>query len=43
MAGAAEQLYVGLSRARCLLAVVGGRELIAEAGERELALNRAAV
>ena len=43
MSRAAEQLYVGLSRARCLLVVVGDPELIAEAGGRELeiALGRA--
>ncbi|CEA09679.1 Nuclease-related domain protein [Arthrobacter saudimassiliensis] len=38
MARAAEQLYVGLSRARCLLVVVGDTELIAEGGGRELEL-----
>ncbi|MDK1361353.1 NERD domain-containing protein [Arthrobacter sp. zg-Y1219] len=43
MARAPEQLYVGLSRARCLLMVVGDQKLIAEAGGRdlELALGRA--
>jgi ATP-dependent exoDNAse (exonuclease V) alpha subunit len=34
---AAEQLYVGLSRARSLLVVVGDRELIAAGGGRDLA------
>ncbi|WP_104161522.1 nuclease-related domain-containing DEAD/DEAH box helicase [Arthrobacter sp. ZGTC212] len=45
MARAPEQLYVGLSRARCLLVVVGDQGLIAEAGGRELelALRRAEV
>ena len=45
MARAPEQLYVGLSRARCLLVVVGDQELITEAGGRELelALGRAEV
>ncbi|PVE19194.1 NERD domain-containing protein [Arthrobacter sp. Bz4] len=40
---AAEQLYVGLSRARSLLVVVGDSTLLAEAGGRELerALGRA--
>lgn len=40
---AAEQLYVGLSRARSLLVVVGDSDLLAEAGGRqlELALSRA--
>ncbi|MBG6180491.1 hypothetical protein [Arthrobacter sp. CAN_A1] len=40
---AAEQLYVGLSRARGLLVVVGNSTLLAEAGGRELerALGRA--
>lgn len=37
MARAAEQLYVGLSRARSLLVIVGDPELIADAGGRELA------
>ena len=43
MARAPEQLYVGLSRARCLLVVVGDPDLITEAGGRELelALGRA--
>lgn len=43
MTRAAEQLYVGLSWARCLLVVVGDPELIVEAGGRELevALGRA--
>jgi hypothetical protein len=42
---AAEQLYVGLSRARSLLVVVGDSELLEEAGGRELkaALSRAEV
>ncbi len=42
---AAEQLYVGLSRARSLLVVVGDSALIAEAGGKELerALDRADV
>ncbi|GAB3523504.1 ATP-binding domain-containing protein [Arthrobacter monumenti] len=35
---AAEQLYVGLSRARSLLVVVGDSELLAEAGGNQLAL-----
>jgi ATP-dependent exoDNAse (exonuclease V) alpha subunit len=40
---AAEQLYVGLSRARSLLVVVGDSALLEEAGGRELkaALSRA--
>ncbi|MGP9662886.1 NERD domain-containing protein [Arthrobacter sp. AOP36-C1-22] len=40
---AAERLYVGLSRARCLLVIVGDPKLIIEAGgrEMELALRRA--
>lgn len=40
---AAEQLYVGLSRARSLLVVVGDSELMAEAGGNQLglALSRA--
>ena len=40
---AAEQLYVGLSRARALLVVVGDQALLEQAGGRELAaaLNRA--
>lgn len=40
---AAEQLYVGLSRARSLLVVVGNSQLLEEAGGRELkaALSRA--
>ncbi|WP_035750294.1 nuclease-related domain-containing DEAD/DEAH box helicase [Arthrobacter sp. 35W] len=40
---AAEQLYVGLSRARSLLVVVGSTDLLREAGgnQFELALNRA--
>lgn len=40
---AAEQLYVGLSRARSLLVVVGDSDLLEEAGGRELqiALSRA--
>jgi hypothetical protein len=37
MARAAEQLYVGLSRARSLLVVVGDPDLIAEAGGAEVA------
>ena len=36
MARAAEQLYVGLSRARSLLIVVGESELLEQAGGREL-------
>lgn len=36
MARATEQLYVGLSRARSLLVVVGDSELLEEAGGREL-------
>ena len=36
MTRAAEQLYVGLSRARSLLVVVGDPQLVAEAGGREL-------
>ncbi|QDY89061.1 hypothetical protein E7Y32_01615 [Arthrobacter sp. UKPF54-2] len=42
---AAEQLYVGLSRARSLLVVVGDSELLGEAGGRDLktALSRADV
>lgn len=42
---AAEQLYVGLSRARSLLVVVGNSELLEKAGGRELqaALSRAEV
>lgn len=36
MSRAAELLYVGLSRARCLLVVVGDPDLIAEAGGPEL-------
>ncbi|MCX6499538.1 MAG: NERD domain-containing protein [Arthrobacter sp.] len=42
---AAEQLYVGLSRARSLLIVVGNSELLEKAGGRELkeALSRADV
>jgi ATP-dependent exoDNAse (exonuclease V) alpha subunit len=35
---AAEQLYVGLSRARSLLVVVGDSGLLLEAGGRELKL-----
>ena len=35
---AAEQLYVGLSRARSLLVVVGDSALLEEAGGRELKL-----
>jgi hypothetical protein len=38
MERAAEQLYVGLSRARSLLVVVGESELLEEAGGRELKL-----
>ena len=43
VARAPEQLYVGLSRAGCLLVVVGDPDLIAEACGRdlELALGRA--
>jgi ATP-dependent exoDNAse (exonuclease V) alpha subunit len=43
MERAAEQLYVGLSRARSLLVVVGDSTLLEEAGGRELktALSRA--
>lgn len=43
MERAAERLYVGLSRARCLLVIVGDPKLIIEAGgqEMELALQRA--
>ncbi|WP_449372007.1 NERD domain-containing protein [Arthrobacter psychrolactophilus] len=43
MARAAELLYVGLSRARTLLVVVGNSELITEAGGKQLglALSRA--
>lgn len=43
MERAAERLYVGLSRARCLLVIVGDPQLIVEAGgrEMELALQRA--
>ncbi|MGO4382819.1 ATP-binding domain-containing protein [Specibacter sp. RAF43] len=43
MSRAAELLYVGLSRARCLLVVVGDSELLREAGgnQLELALGRA--
>nr|WP_231706324.1 NERD domain-containing protein [Arthrobacter sp. zg-Y40] len=37
MSRAAEMLYVGLSRARCLLVVVGDPDLITEAGGPELA------
>lgn len=37
MGRAAELLYVGLSRARCLLVVVGDPDLIAEAGGPDLA------
>ena len=37
MSRAAELLYVGLSRARCLLVVVGDPDLIAEAGGPEVA------
>ncbi|MDQ6739421.1 MAG: ATP-binding domain-containing protein, partial [Actinomycetota bacterium] len=42
---AAEQLYVGLSRARSLLLVVGDSALLEEAGGRQLglALSRAEV
>jgi hypothetical protein len=42
MGRAREQLYVGLSRARSLLVVVGDSELLEEAGGRELkaALSR---
>ena len=36
MSRAGELLYVGLSRARCLLVVVGNPDLIAEAGGPEL-------
>ena len=36
---AAEQLYVGLSRARSLLVVVGDSELLAEAGGKQLELS----
>lgn len=43
MERAAEQLYVGLSRARSLLMVVGDSGLLEEAGGRELkmALSKA--
>ena len=43
MSRAREQLYVGLSRARSLLVVVGDAGLLEEAGGRELkmALSRA--
>lgn len=43
MERAAELLYVGLSRARCLLVVVGDSELLREAGgnQLDLALSRA--
>ena len=43
MSRAAELLYVGLSRARCLLVVVGDSELLREAGgnQLDLALGRA--
>jgi ATP-dependent exoDNAse (exonuclease V) alpha subunit len=45
MKRAAEQLYVGLSRARSLLVVVGDSGLLEEAGGRELkfALSRTQV
>lgn len=36
MARAPEQLYVGLSRARCLLVVVGDQDLVSAAGGKEL-------
>lgn len=36
---AAEQLYVGMSRARSLLIIVGDSELIAQGGGKELALT----
>jgi hypothetical protein len=42
MERAAEQLYVGLSRARSLLVVVGDRQVVAEAGGRGLARALAA-
>lgn len=38
MERAAERLYVGLSRARCLLVIVGDPELLVKAGGREMEL-----